>query len=85
VSSVYSLSAAEKLSGAKLKGGTQDDVDSDRSGPVRSSPLACFPTATPACFRRIADPITEEEYATLDLNGDEIEAARVDGPLKRAE
>jgi len=47
--------------------------------------LACFPTATPACFRRIADPITEEEYATLDLNGDEIEAARVDGPLKRAE
>jgi len=79
------LSAAEKLSGAKLKGGTQDDVDPDRSGPVRSGPLACFPTATPACFRRIADPITEEEYATLDLNGDEIEAARVDGPLKRAE
>ena len=37
--------------------------------------MACFPTATPACFRRIADPITEEEYATLDLNADEIEAA----------
>lgn len=35
--------------------------------------------------------LTEEEYATLDLNGDgivdadEIEAARVDGPLKRAD
>ena len=35
--------------------------------------------------------LTEEQYATLDLNGDgivdadEIEAARVDGPLKRSE